>query len=163
VILPLGSVAVPSTPRSPRRRSTSANVVVAALASASPARVWQALVDPTEVAGWDGVEPLEVPPAYPAPGQHARWRTHLGPLSLTLHDRVRTVEPERTLASTIDVGFVHVEERYLLTAGGEGTVVVSENDVTATVPGLGWLAVALTRRSVRASMARLAVFCATSP
>ena len=163
-MLSVGSVAQGPTPgRRPPRRRASATVAVAVVAPVSPARVWRALIEPTEVARWDGVEPLDVPPAYPASGQHARWRTHVGPLSLTLHDRVRAVEYERTLASTIDVGFVHVEERYRLVAGGDGTVVVAENDVTATLPGLRWLAVALTRRSVRASMARLAAFCATSP
>jgi len=121
--------------------------------------VWEALTVPARVSAWDGVEPVDVPPGYPAPGQHARWRARLGPLRLTLHDRVRAVDPGLCLASTIDVAFVHVEERYTLAETAGGTRVTSDNAVSSPVPGLSPLAHRLTRTNVAASMDRLKAYC----
>jgi uncharacterized protein YndB with AHSA1/START domain len=121
--------------------------------------VWEALTVPSRVSVWDGVEPEDVPAGYPAPGQHARWRTRLGPLRLTLHDRVGDVVPGRRLASVIDVAFVHVEERYTLAETAGGTRVTSDNTVSSSVPGLSSLAHRLTRANVAASMARLKAYC----
>lgn len=130
--------------------------------AAPRSRVWRALTVPAEVARWDGVVPTAVPDGYPAAGQHARWGAKIGLLRLTLHDRIRAVETERTLASSIDVGIVHVEERYSLEATARGTRLTSDNDVRARLPGLGWLAVRLTAASVESSMARLVTHCETS-
>jgi len=63
-----------------------------------------------------------------------------------------------TTALAIAALLIAIGYRLFTSEGSSAT-----NDVTATLPGLRWLAVALTRRSVRASMARLAAFCATSP
>lgn len=128
-----------------------------------PERVWRALTVASEVASWDGVTPIDVPDDYPLPGQHARWSTRVGPVRLTLHDRIQEVDRERVLASTIDVGFVHIEEEYHLSATGDGTKLLSLNHVSSPVPGLGPLAVRLTRSSVSASMERLRRFCEFSP
>jgi len=140
---------------------TMVRVVVAV--AASPERVWKALTVPSEVSAWDGVNPLDVPDLYPVPGQHARWTTRVGPFRLTLHDRVRSVLEGRELSSTIDVGFVHLEEQYLLGPTEAGTELVSESHVSSRVPGLGWLAARLTQSSVRASMERLRVRCEETP
>ena len=127
-------------------------------------RVWRALTSPDEVATWDGVVPVDVPAGYPRAGQHARWRSRFGPLCLTLHDRVESVEEGRRLAATIDVGFVHVDEEYRLCAGpGGGTTLVTDDDARSTVPGFSWLAGRLTRANVVSSMARLQSFCEDSP
>jgi hypothetical protein len=140
-------------------------VVVELRTTAPPERVWRALTEPDAVAAWDELAPLEVPAGYPAPGQHARWRTRVGPLRLTLHDRVGAVAPERRLASVIDVGFVRVEEEYRLEAldgpGSQpaGTRLVSDNLVHSRLPGLGRLADRLVRHSVVMSMDRLRQFC----
>lgn len=134
-------------------------VVVEVRIEAPPARVWAALTEPDQVTAWDGVVPLAVPPGYPAPGHHARWRTHLGPVPLTLHDRVQAVEPGRRLASAIAVGVVRVAEEYRLVADGSGTLLVSDNDVRATVPGLGRVAGGVVRRNIEGSMARLRRLC----
>jgi uncharacterized protein YndB with AHSA1/START domain len=128
--------------------------------AAAPARVWRALTVPDEVSAWDGVVPVDVPAGYPRAGQHARWRSPVGPLRLTLHDRVRTVDSGRRLAAGIDVGFVHVDEEYRLTPGpGGGTTLVTDDEARSKVPGLDWLAGRLTRANVVASMARLKAFC----
>jgi carbon monoxide dehydrogenase subunit G len=143
-------------------------VVVTVVVAAPVARVWRALTDPSEVERWDGVRAVAVPEGYPAPGQYARWSTSAGPLHLTLHDRVRVVEPTERFASTIDVGFVHVEEEYRLRPSGLGTLLVSDNAVSARpvgsagVLGIGRLAAWLTGRNVGASMARLKAFCEQS-
>jgi uncharacterized protein YndB with AHSA1/START domain len=138
-------------------------VVAAVVVDAPPARVWRALTEPAEVALWDGAVPLDVPAGYPRPGQDARWRTRLGPVRLTLHDRVRAVDPERRLAASLAYGPVRVEEEYRLgPATGGGTVVVCDNDVTGAVPGLGRAAAALVGRSTRAAMAALARYCAAT-
>jgi uncharacterized protein YndB with AHSA1/START domain len=143
-------------------------VVVTVDVAAPVGRVWRALTDPSEVERWDGVRAVAVPDGYPAPGQHARWSTGAGPLRLTLHDRVRVVEANVRLASTIDVGFVHVEEEYRLRPSGSGTHLVSDNAVSARSArrggalGLGRVAALLTRRNVTASMARLRAFCEAS-
>lgn len=135
-------------------------VVVSTVIDAAPARVWQALTDPAEVQAWDGSVPVDVPAGYPTAGQRARWRSRLGPVTATLHDEIRLVEPERRLAATLTLGFIRVDEEYLLAAGaGGGTVLVSDNAVTSTVPGLGRLAGAMVRRSTRAAMAALGRHC----
>ena len=122
-------------------------------------RVWRALTVPAEVTRWDGVTPSEVPEGYPSPGDHARWLSAVGPIRLVLHDRITAVEPLARMASSIDVGFVHVEEEYRLASSPQGSTLVSKNEVRSRIPGLGWLAVRLTRANVEASMARLKVFC----
>lgn len=122
-------------------------------------RVWRALTVPEEVSRWDGVEPADVPPGYPRPGQHARWLTRLGPIRVVLHDRLQVVDPPFRLTSVIDVGFVHLSEDYLLTEIPTGTALVSHNAVSSSVPGLGGLAAWLTRRNVGASLDRLVTYC----
>ena len=123
-------------------------------------RVWRALTIPEEVRVWDGVDPLDVPIHYPQAGQHARWRSALGPLRLTLHDRIREIDDGLRMAATIDIAFVHVDEEYRLapTANG-GTTLVTDDSVRSHIPGLNWLALQLTRANVQASMARLKAFC----
>ena len=84
----------------------------------------------------------------------------MGPLRLTLHDRIRVVDEARRLAAAIDVVFVHVDEDYRLSPAPDGgTIVVTDDDVGSRVPGLLWLAVRLTRTDVAAAMARLKCFC----
>jgi uncharacterized protein YndB with AHSA1/START domain len=134
-------------------------VLVTVRTKAPPERVWRALTDPTEVSIWDGVVPRAVPAGYPVPGQHARWRTRVGPVPLTLHDRVRVVDEGRRLASDIDVGFVHVEEEYRLEPTADGTRLVSDNAVRSRLPGLGGLADRMVRRSAEAALARLRELC----
>jgi hypothetical protein len=135
------------------------HVVVATFVAADRRRVWRALTVPAEVSQWDGVESAAVPEGYPTPGQHARWRLPLGPLRLTLHDRITAVNGESLFSSSIDVGFVHLRERYTLTSAGRGTIVVSENEVMTRLPLLRHIARRTTRRNVRASMERLQRFC----
>jgi Polyketide cyclase / dehydrase and lipid transport len=112
------------------------------------------------VRAWDGAVPSSVPDGYPAPGQHARWRTAIGPLPVVLHDRVRAVEPPTRLAARITYAFVDLDEEYVLERDGDATLVTSANDVRSRLPGLGWLATRHTRRAVRDAMARLATHCA---
>jgi uncharacterized protein YndB with AHSA1/START domain len=132
---------------------------------AAPAeRVWKALTRIEEVRAWDGVVPFDVPDQYPEPGQHARWHSALGPLQLMLHDRIMAVEENRRLNSIIDIAFVHVNEEYVLTPRAEGgTTLVTDDDVRSKFPGLGWLAVRLTRANVDASMSRLKDHCERVP
>ena len=151
-----------SVPDEPRR-SRRGRVVVTVDIAVRPERVWRALTEPAEVEAWDGVTAVSVPAGYPAPGQHARWESRAGPLRMALHDRVRVADAPTRFASTIDVGFVHVEEEYRLDPQLPRTRLVSDNLVSSRVPGLGWLAVVLTRRNVAASMTRLASFCEASP
>jgi uncharacterized protein YndB with AHSA1/START domain len=134
-------------------------VIVTTQISAPPDRVWRALTDPSEVQVWDGVTPIDVPDDYPNAGQHARWSTRAGPLRLTLHDRIRVVDPVQRFASSIDVGFVHVEEDYRLKPSGPGSELVSANDVRSKIPGLDLLAARMTRSNVELSLERLTVFC----
>jgi uncharacterized protein YndB with AHSA1/START domain len=134
-------------------------VVVTTEIAASPERVWRALTVPAEVERWDGVTARDVPEGYPAVGQHARWSTRSGPLRLVLHDRIRLVEPSTRFASSIDVGFVHVEEEYRLGLRGQGVELVVDNDVRSRIPGLGWLAERLTKANVETSIERLKAFC----
>lgn len=142
-----------STPR------PATQVAVTISIARPPQRVWRALCEPAEVVRWDGVTQLWVPEGYPAAGQYARWSSAIGPWRLTLHDRVQAVEPPRRLRSTIDIGFVHVEEEYRLTPSDAGTLLVSDNAVSSRRRGLRWLAVALTRQNIRASLGRLKAFC----
>jgi uncharacterized protein YndB with AHSA1/START domain len=127
-------------------------------------RVWRALTRIDEVRAWDGVVPFDVPDHYPETGQHARWRSAFGPWQLMLHDRIVAVEENRRFNSLIDIGFVHVDEEYVLTPSAEGaTTLVTDDDVRSGIPGLGWLAVRLTRANVDASMSRLKNHCERVP
>ena len=135
-------------------------VTVATVIAAPVERVWRALTVPDQVCAWDGVFRLDVPDDYPQVGQHARWQSPVGPLQLTLHDRINGIEEGRRMAATIDIAFVHVDEEYsLLPTPGGGTILVTDDDVRAGIPGLNWLAVRLTRTNVHASMARLKEYC----
>lgn len=126
-------------------------------------RVWRALTQPAEVSQWDGAVPILIPDGYPAPGQHALWRTRLGPFPVKLHDRVHTVVPLSRLGSTIDVGFIHVDEDYRLgsvpsTGGAELRI---DHEVSTGIPGLGWLAVRMVNSDLARSMERLRRLCAS--
>ena len=134
-------------------------VTVTVTVAASPARVWQALVTPAEVTQWDGARPRQVPAGYPAPGQHARWAIRLAGWPVTLHDRIRAVEPPRRLASTITVGMVHVDEEYRLIADGSDTRLMLVDRVSSPVPGVAWLAAGWVRRTAGTGLARLAELC----
>jgi uncharacterized protein YndB with AHSA1/START domain len=65
-------------------------------------RVWRALTIPEEVRVWDGVEPLDVPTHYPQPGQHARWRSALGPAVRLTASPVRADEDEIVVAAELE-------------------------------------------------------------
>ncbi|MGI8756479.1 MAG: SRPBCC family protein [Acidimicrobiales bacterium] len=103
-------------------------VVVTTEIAAPPNRVWRALTVLQEVTAWDGVEPPDVADDHPRPGQHARWRSAVGPLRLTLHDLIRVIEPQQRMVAEIDVGFVHVDEEYRLVAGTDGTTTTLVTD-----------------------------------
>jgi uncharacterized protein YndB with AHSA1/START domain len=121
--------------------------------------VWHALCDPREVEAWDGARPVDVPDDYPQPGQHARWRTRIGPFPVTLHDRVQAVEAPHRLAARITYGVVDLDEEYTLVAvDGDATVLTSTNVVRSRVPGLGRYAARTTHHAVRAALDRLAVY-----
>lgn len=134
-------------------------VVVDVVIGAPRLRVWRALTDTSEVCRWTGLEAVDVPGGYPAPGQHARWGMRFGPVTLTLHDRVVAVEPPALLAAQLAVAFVRVDEEYRLDEGPGGTLLVSRNVVQSTVSGLGPMARALVARDVRSSLAALVEFC----
>jgi uncharacterized protein YndB with AHSA1/START domain len=136
-------------------------VVVQVDVEAPIERVWRALCDPREVQSWDGAKPLDVPDGYPEPGQHARWRTRLGPFPVVLHDEVRAVEAPKRLAARITYGFVALDEEYRLETSDGTTRVTSENVVHSRPPGFGWLAAALTQSAVQGAMERLAQHCAS--
>ncbi len=136
-----------------------ASVIITVTVAASPGRVWHALVTPAEVAQWDGARPRQVPDGYPTPGQHARWAIRLGAWPVTLHDRIRAVEPPSRLASTITIGVIHVDEEYRLAADGSGTRLMLVDRVSSPVPGAAWLAARWVRRTAAAGLARLAELC----
>ena len=127
-------------------------------------RVWRALTRTDEVRAWDGVTPFDVPDQYPEVGQHARWRSAFGPWHLMLHDRIVAVEENRRFNSIIDIAFVRVNEEYILSPSPkDGTTLSTNDDVHSKVPGLGWLAMRLTRANVNASMSRLKHYCERVP
>jgi len=83
---------------------------------AERARVWRALTDPAEVAGWDAsvIASIDVPPDYPKPGQHVRWRARLNGLPTVLHDRPIEVIVKERLRSSIAHGLFRFDETYAL-------------------------------------------------
>ncbi len=83
---------------------------------AERARVWRALTDPAEVVGWDAsvIAPMDVPPDYPKPGQHVRWRSRLNDLPIILHDRPIEVSRHERLRSHISHGLFRFDETYTL-------------------------------------------------
>jgi len=86
--------------------------------AAPPSRVWRALCDPEEVAGWDPniIQAMDAPPDYPKPGQHVQW---LCGGAEVLHDRPQEVIPEQKLRSILQLGRTRFDETYTLTPMGE--------------------------------------------
>jgi uncharacterized protein YndB with AHSA1/START domain len=134
--------------------------------AASPARVWRALSDPSEVVCWDTgiVAPLDAPPDHPQPGQHVRWRYRNGPFR-TLHDRPQGVVPERTFRSLIAVGPGRFDETYALTErSGGGTHLAAAMTVHVPLPAVGGLLERsylgpMSRSTVDRSLAAITSFC----
>ncbi len=83
---------------------------------ADRARVWRALTDPAQVAGWDEsvIAPIDVPPDYPKPGQHVRWRARMNGLPIVLHDRPIEVSVSERLRAAIAMGLFRFDETYTL-------------------------------------------------
>lgn len=132
---------------------------------ASPARVWRALCDPTEVVQWDtGVEAaLDAPSDYPQPGQYVRWRYANGPFR-TLHDRPQQVVAERVLRSLLRVGPFRFDETYRLQPQGEGCRLTVAMQVRAPLGLAGWVCERLylgpaTRTTVTASLRAIKHHC----
>ena len=84
------------------------------------ARVWQALIDPDVVALWSALDPVFLPPGYPAAGQHAIWADH----GALLHDWIVAVEPSRKLVSRLAMGPWQVNEEYALVPRGNRSTVL---------------------------------------
>lgn len=135
--------------------------------TADPERVWRALSIPAEVVCWDTgvVEALDAPPDYPRAGQHVRWRYHLGPLPLILHDRPTQVEPASVLRSSIRLGPFDFDETYTLRDKGPFTTqLTAELSLASTIPVLGPLlerivGQPLARSTVRSSLAAIKRHC----
>ncbi len=87
---------------------------MATLVGASRARVWRALTDPREVAGWDEnvIAAVDAPADYPKPGQYVRWRARLHGLPVILHDRPIEVIVGERLRAEISIGLFRCEETY---------------------------------------------------
>ncbi len=83
---------------------------------AGRARVWRALTEPAQVAAWDAsvVAPIDVPPDYPKPGQHVRWRARMNGLPIVLHDSPIEVVGGERLRSSIAMGLFRFDETYTL-------------------------------------------------
>lgn len=97
------------------RRAVITTALSAVIGAARP-RVWNAIIDPTQVIRWD--EPmlalLEPAKGYPREGQHVRWRYHLGAISVVYHERTVEVVPERRLHSTVAMGLFHFQQTWSL-------------------------------------------------
>ena len=81
---------------------------------ADRARVWRALTEPQEVVGWDRsvIAPIDVPPDYPKPGQHVRWRARMNDVPVILHDRPIEVVVGERLRSDLSHGLFRCDETY---------------------------------------------------
>ena len=106
--------------------------------AATPARVWRALCDPTEVIQWDTgvVNALDAPANYPQPGQHVRWQYANGPFRI-LHDRPQEVVAERTLRALLAVGPFRFDETYTLERSNGGCRLAAALEVRVPLPVLG--------------------------
>ena len=80
------------------------------------ARVWRALVSPSELIRWDERRiSLETPiPDYPAPGQPARWRCWLGSVTVERCEDPLEVIPAERLRSAVRLASFEFEETYTL-------------------------------------------------
>ncbi|HVP27720.1 MAG TPA: SRPBCC family protein [Myxococcota bacterium] len=75
---------------------------------ADRSRIWRALTDPVEIAGWDAPNgnagALDLPPEYPKPGQHVRWRYRQGGVPIVLHERPIEVVAHERLRALLELG-----------------------------------------------------------
>jgi hypothetical protein len=134
--------------------------------AATPARVWRALTDSSEVVRWEsGVTALLDPPDdYPGLGRPVRWRTASGPFRV-LHDRPLEVVPERKLRALLAVGPFRYDETYLLAeAAGGGCRLAAEVKAWTALPLAGVVIDRLylgpsTRRAFEAALASIKRFC----
>jgi hypothetical protein len=134
--------------------------------AATPARVWRALTDPSEVVRWEsGVTALlDAPAGYPRPGQHIRWRTAAGPFRI-LHDEPQEVLTERKLRALLAVGPFRYDETYLLAeVAGGGCRLAAEVKARTAIPLAGVVIDRLylgpsTRRAFKAALASIKRFC----
>jgi uncharacterized protein YndB with AHSA1/START domain len=89
---------------------------LSAVIVAARAKVWHAIIDPTQVIRWD--EPmlalLEPVHACPHVGQHMRWRYRLGAIPVVYHERTVEVVPEQLLRSMIAMGLFHFQQTWSL-------------------------------------------------
>jgi hypothetical protein len=91
-------------------------IAMSTVLSADRPRVWRALTDPAQVAAWDAsvIAPIDVPPDYPKPGQHVRWRAQMNGLPIILHDHPIEVSVNERLRSSIAMGLFRFDETYTL-------------------------------------------------
>ena len=80
------------------------------------ARVWRALVTPSELIRWDPrrIELEEPAPDYPAPGHLALWRCAIGSLVVPHCEDPLEVVPAERLRSAVRLGAFQFEETYTL-------------------------------------------------
>ncbi len=81
-------------------------------------RVWRALTEPAELAGWDDrvLASPDQASRYPFAGQHMRWRVRLGGVPVVLHERPSEVVPNERLSATLKVGSLRLEQTYTLSS-----------------------------------------------
>ena len=60
------------------------------------------------------IAPIDVPPDYPKPGQHVRWRARMNGLPIILHDHPIEVSVNERLRSSIAMGLFRFDETYTL-------------------------------------------------
>jgi len=137
--------------------------------AATPARVWRALVEPSEVVAWDNgvTQALDAPSDYPRPGQHVRWRFPHG-LFRVLHDRPREVVAERILRSSLALGPFRFEETYTLTPRVHGCELSADLAIRTALPLVGGLVDRVyigprMRAAVAASLSNLKRHCEARP
>jgi len=89
---------------------------MAVTVSAEPARVWRALVDPSEIVRWDEARTALVDRdiAYPVEGQRVRWRSKLGSVALVLNETPNEIVPLEHLQVACAAGSLRYEQLYRL-------------------------------------------------
>ena len=94
-------------------------------------RVWRALTDPSELAGWDehlvgsvagadgprrSCEPRRRSRPGPLADEPRRWRYQLGSVQVVLHERPLEIAPFERLSSALKIGSLRLEQTYTLSS-----------------------------------------------
>jgi uncharacterized protein YndB with AHSA1/START domain len=94
-------------------------LIMSVVIDADRERVWRALTDSSELAGWDDRTLASGAGSggtgdYPFAGQHLRWRTQLGGVPVVMHEHPTEIARLERLTSALRIGSLRLDQTFTL-------------------------------------------------